>query len=72
VRTYVVRVQDSRTTGGDPAALRGVADEIATGRRTVFSTGEELLDLLCTAPAATADEPTRGELGVRGGGASLP
>jgi hypothetical protein len=56
VRTYVVRVQDSRTTDGDPGALRGVADEIATGRRTAFTTGVELLELLSTAPPDTAEE----------------
>lgn len=56
MRTYVVRVQDSRTTDSDAGALHGVADEIATGRRTAFSTGEELLDLLSTVPPDTADE----------------
>jgi hypothetical protein len=58
VRTYVVRVQDSRTTDGDPGALRGVADEVATGRRSAFSTGEELLELLSIAPQDTAEERT--------------
>jgi hypothetical protein len=58
VRTYVVRVQDSRTTDGDPGTLRGVAAEIATGRRTAFSTGEQRLEPLATGPPDTADERT--------------
>jgi hypothetical protein len=46
MRTYVVRVQDSRTRENEPDSLCGVADEIATGRRATFTCGAELLDLL--------------------------
>lgn len=55
MRTYVVRIQDART-GDQPDALRGVADEIATGRQVTFTTGAQLLRLLTTAPRTT-DEP---------------
>ena len=48
MRTYVVRVQDARTSDTGPGSLRGVADEIATGRRVIFTSGTQLLDLLAT------------------------
>jgi hypothetical protein len=51
MRTYVVRVQDARTTD-QPDALRGVADDVATGRRSTFASGAQLLRLLTDGPDA--------------------
>lgn len=56
MRTYVIRVQDSRTLDAQPDALRGVAEEIATGRHLTFTSGAELLRLLAAPDfAAHAD-----------------
>ncbi len=52
MRTYVVRVQDTRTND-EPDALRGIADDIATGRRSTFTSGAELLRLLIDSQGAT-------------------
>lgn len=44
MRTYVVRIHESRDDEGD--ALRGVAEEIATGRRMRFASSTQLLKAL--------------------------
>lgn len=59
MRTYVVRVQDARTIDR-PDALRGVADDVATGRRSTFTSGVELLRLLAGDGGST-DDPQAGE-----------
>jgi hypothetical protein len=59
MRTYVVRVQDARASE-QPDELRGVADEVATGRRSTFTSGAELLRLLAEAGGG-ADHPHSGD-----------
>ena len=56
MRTYVVRVQDSRTID-HPGGLRGVADDIATGRRSTFASGAELIRLLTEGQGADEVRP---------------
>ena len=58
MRTYVVRVQDSRTMPDHPDLLRGVAEEVATGSRTTFTCGAELLRTLCHGPESPDDPRT--------------
>jgi hypothetical protein len=67
MRTFVVRLADgSGQSQPEPSGhlsvpgaiaetgqLRGIADEIATGRRLTFSSGAELLDLLAAPAPAT-------------------
>jgi hypothetical protein len=55
MRTFVVRLQDDRTPDGEPTALRGVADDIASGRRSAFSSGAELLTVLAAPPRTETD-----------------
>ncbi len=43
MHTFVVRVHESER---DDAAVRGVVDEVATGRRTTFRDGSELVEIL--------------------------
>ena len=63
MRTYVVRVvarADDAGTSDQPDELRGVADEVATGRRSTFTSGAELLRLLAAAGDG-ADHPHPGD-----------
>ena len=60
MRTFVVRLQDARARDAEPAALRGVAHEIATGRRVTFTSAAELVKML----AAERVDRERGEEGA--------
>lgn len=59
MRTFIVRLHPGtgRSDGGFAAApgLHGVVDEVASGLRATFTSGQELLAALVTAVAA--DEP---------------
>jgi hypothetical protein len=55
MRTFVVRIHESRQSPAESDALCGVADEIATGRRITFASGTELLRLLA------APDPSQGQ-----------
>ncbi|HZC71316.1 MAG TPA: hypothetical protein VE442_11535 [Jatrophihabitans sp.] len=57
MRTYVVRVQDSRASD-QPTELRGVADEVATGERSTFTSGAELLRLLASRVGSADNRPS--------------
>jgi hypothetical protein len=67
VRTFIVRLLGEPGGGGQrgPAAprLRGVVDEVASGLRTTFGTGQELLAAL-TAAAAEPEAPRGGQNGT--------
>jgi hypothetical protein len=66
VRTFVLRLW----TGGleelasDPASLRGVVEEVATGEATRFTRADELLDALMRA-AQSHEGPPASEGGQR-------
>jgi hypothetical protein len=58
VRTYVVRI--STTEDKSEQALRGVVDEVATGKRETFQNSEELIQALSgTANSSEATEGAR-------------
>jgi hypothetical protein len=54
MRTFIVRFHED-TTDAATGRMRGVLDEVATGRRVTFRCSEELLTAL--AAALTADVP---------------
>jgi hypothetical protein len=58
MRTFVIRLQDDRMSDAEPYTLRGVADEIANGRRVAFTSGEELLSVLAPPPSDPTSSPT--------------
>jgi hypothetical protein len=58
VQTFVVRLiadADRSVHDAAPLRLRGVVDEVASGSRATFGSGQELLAALMA--AASADEP---------------
>jgi hypothetical protein len=57
VRAYVVRVQEQRVEDETQPRLRGVVDEVATGRRRTFTSGPELLEALVRSSEPAAPDP---------------
>ena len=57
VKTYIVRVHEPLAEGEDAGRLRGVVDEVRTGRQATFTSAEQLLRLLAGIPV-DADEPS--------------
>lgn len=55
MRTFIVRFHEDTTADAARERMRGVVDEVATGRRVTFRCSEELLAAL--AAALTADVP---------------
>jgi hypothetical protein len=53
MRTFIVRFHEDTTADAARGRMRGVVDEVATGRRVTFRCSEELLTAL--AAALTAD-----------------
>jgi hypothetical protein len=53
----VVRVLEQHVDDETQLRLRGVVDEVATGRRRTFTSGPELLDALIRATESAAPEP---------------
>jgi hypothetical protein len=61
VRTFIVRLHpdtDRMVTAGP--GLRGVVDEVASGLRATFTSGQELLTALVSAVAADSAGPPWG------------
>jgi len=50
MRTYIVRVQEPFAAGDDAGQLRGVVDEVRTGRRATFTSAAQLVRLLAGLP----------------------
>ena len=57
MRTYIVRVHEPSGEGGDAGRLRGVVDEVRTGRQATFTSAAQLVRLLVGIPCH-ADEPS--------------
>jgi hypothetical protein len=57
MKTYVVRVHEPEPGGQDADRLRGVVDEVRTGRRATFTSAAQLVGLLAGI-APDADEPS--------------
>ncbi len=55
MRTFIVRFHEDTTEDAARGRMRGVVDEVATGRRVTFRSSEELLTALSA--ALTADVP---------------
>jgi hypothetical protein len=52
MRTFIVRFHEDTTGDAARGRMRGVVDEVATGRRLTFRSSEELLTELQAALAA--------------------
>jgi hypothetical protein len=61
MRTFIVRFHEDTTTDAARGRMRGVVDEVATGRRVTFRSSEELLTALAAALGADVppDRPDR-------------
>ncbi len=57
MRTFIVRFHEDTTADAANDRMRGVVDEVATGRRVTFRCSEELVAAL--AAALTADVSAR-------------
>jgi hypothetical protein len=55
MRTFIVRFHEDTASDAARGRMRGVVDEVATGRRVAFRSSEELLTAL--AAALRADGP---------------
>jgi hypothetical protein len=53
MQTYVVRVYRPDEEAANPAELRGVVDEVASGASATFHDGDELLRILGRLPDRT-------------------
>jgi len=49
MRTFIVRVHEDTAATPQKDALRGVVDEVATGQRMAFRSGDELISVLAAA-----------------------
>lgn len=57
MRTYIVRVHEPIAVGEDVDRLRGVVDEVRTGRQATFTSAAQLVRLLADVPREI-DEPS--------------
>ena len=50
MRTYVVRIAEPSLDQGGTDSLRGIAEEIETGRQVRFVNGNQLLEVFASVP----------------------
>src|SRR5579875_2833824 len=60
MRTFILRLQEDTARDGGPGSLRGLVDEVATGRQVTFRSDRELVAALLAAMAPVQRVTPRG------------
>ncbi|GEM_PF-2325852 len=70
MRTFILRLQEDTARDGGPGSLRGLVDEVATGRQVTFRSDRELVAALLAAMAPVQRVTPRGRADSAHGGSS--